>query len=137
MEYQYNIRCSAESILLLSGKVRDLCRDKGISVYNAQHIQIALVEAMNNISEHAYENNEDEKIDIYVEITGSRFVAELKDTGKVNVQGARPQHLVIDPDEPETLPEGGYGLNIIAQIMDDVSYTSNDGVNTIRMERNF
>lgn len=137
MEYQFDITCSAEQILSLSGKVRDLCKEKGISVYNAQHIQIALVEAMNNIAEHAYEYNEDEKIEVYLEITGSRFKAELKDTGKINVQGTRPQELILDPDDPEDLPEGGYGLNIIGQIMDEVRYTSKDRVNTISMSRSF
>jgi len=95
------------------------------------------VEALNNISEHAYENDEEQEIEIFVDITGTRFVAELKDTGKVNLQGTRPQELVLDPNSPDELPEGGYGLNIITQIMDEVSYSTDAGVNTIRMTRNF
>ncbi|MCZ7603337.1 MAG: hypothetical protein M5R37_10725 [Melioribacteraceae bacterium] len=42
-----------------------------------------------------------------------------------------------DPEDIENLPEGGMGLYIIDQLMDEISYKVLDGVNIFSMKKKF
>ncbi len=42
---------------------------------------------------------------------------------------------LLNPDDLDSIPEGGRGLAIIKEIMDSVTYTSKEGKNCFRMKK--
>jgi serine/threonine-protein kinase RsbW len=95
-------------------KVEDLSQPEQ-TVYE---IQLAVQEVCANIVNHAYANFEGGRIQAIIELAKDprRVVIELSDTG---VAFNFDASVAPDLDEPH---EGGYGLYLIDQVMDKVSY---------------
>ena len=77
-------------------------------------VELALTEALANVIEHAYAGRSDGEIVIGAEIADARLAVSVRDWGKV-----------ADPDEFERRDlddpgEGGYGVFLIEELMDDV-----------------
>lgn len=91
----------------------------------------AFVEAFNNAVIHAYRDRSPGpvEVDLFVSPSGLRVV--VVDHG----QSFRPD-LVPEPDL-DALPEGGLGLFIIRNFMDEVSYERVDQRNVLTMEKRF
>jgi serine/threonine-protein kinase RsbW len=43
--------------------------------------------------------------------------------------------LEFDPDDIDSIPEGGMGLYIIDQLMTDSNYSTDNGINTFTMKK--
>lgn len=85
-------------------------------------IQLAVTEAITNIILHAYADSSG-SINGLVTLFSDKLVIDLCDSGKP--YDARPiVPLEFDPENP---PEGGYGVHLIHQIMDEVIYERLDG----------
>lgn len=82
---------------------------------------LAVYEAATNIVRHAYEGGSDEPITMTIEPAADRVIIRLIDRGRRNPHWP-------PPDEPAHSGEGGYGLHIIRQVMDEVDY-GHDGQN--------
>lgn len=84
------------------------------------HLELILVEALNNVVEHAYEESPDGKILIELEKVDTGTVMKITDTGL-----AAPGSLMIEgsarPNENK-LPEGGWGLYLIQALADTIEY---------------
>lgn len=92
-----------------------------------QRLQLVVVEALNNIAEHAYENKTDGaiRVELTLGATGREAVRLrllLRDTGRPNTHGITPQQLTIDRENLSELPEGGFGLNIMHQLCEELNY---------------
>lgn len=95
----------------------------------SQQVQLAVHEACANIVDHAYEGMVKGRMQITLSLDHEtrRFVVELHDNGK----GFDPAS-VAEPD----LKSGqvhGYGLFIIRQVMDEVTYEPAAGSNRWRL----
>lgn len=76
---------------------------------------LAVYEAATNIVRHAYEGGSDELITMTIEPGEDRVIIRLIDRGRRNPHWP-------PPDEPSHSGDGGYGLHIIRQVMDEVRY---------------
>jgi serine/threonine-protein kinase RsbW len=95
-------------------------------------IQLAVQEVCANIVNHAYANFEGGRIQAIIELAKDprRVVIELSDTGlSFDFDAAS---VAPDLDEPH---EGGYGLFLIEQVMDKVSYQAQATGNTWTLTR--
>lgn len=97
-------------------------------------IEICLVESLNNIIKHAYKEDNSRNIDLSIEINTSYIVIDVEDDGIPRKERKKPS-LDFDPDDIENLPEGGMGLYIIDQLMDELTYKSIDGANIFTMKK--
>ncbi len=81
-------------------------------------LQLAAQEVCTNIVDHAYEGNPDGRIEIHIEVDENAHVLNMTfgDTG-VGYETGIPAILTID--EPS---EGGMGLFLIRQLVDQVDY---------------
>ncbi len=81
-------------------------------------IELAVSEICTNIIKHAYADAGDGKIDGRITLLNNGVQLDLYDTGSSFDPNTVPQ----PPMDPSHLSEGGYGLHIVRQIMDIVSY---------------
>ena len=110
----------------LSGKI-----DIGM-VANPQ--MVALQEMVTNILRHAYELDHDRPVEVAFVASAESFEVTLRDQGPPFDPLSRPPEPVTEasgmPEQP-----GGFGIHIVRQIMDELSYTRRDGWNELRMKK--
>lgn len=98
-------------------------------------VRLSVAEAVNNCIEHAYSNEPGHPIEVSFEMATASVTVTIQDSGRAVPDGVFDcvQLPEFDPDDLSTFPEGGFGLFIIKTQMDDVSYQSCDGVNTLTL----
>lgn len=102
--------------------VRDFCENIPDSLFDddrKDQVILAVNEAATNIIKHAYRGRSEEKIQITAEVVAGQFVVRLYDWGED-----------FDPEsvqEPKFngSQEGGFGIYIISQSVDEVNYSRN------------
>lgn len=103
-------------------------------------MRLCMAEALNNIVEHAYEHDASHKIDIEVLLEADQFVITLTDTGNPMPNGCVPEvdlERAFEDEDLDLLPEGGFGLVVLMQELDDVRYSRRNGTNVLTMEKQF
>ena len=116
--------CLAEVL----GRVEGLA-DPATSVYN---VQLAVHEACTNVVDHAYAGRTGGRIRVTLTLATApgRLVVELHDTGRsFDPAGVAEPRL----GEPQV---GGYGLFLVRQLMDEVSYEPRPDGNRWRLVKN-
>ncbi len=95
--------------------VTERVRAVGANDDTVGEIELALTEALANVIEHGYEGDESQKIEVGVEVEGERLRISVRDWGRQADPGAFEQRDLDDPGE------GGYGVFLMEQLMDDVT----------------
>jgi len=120
----------------LAEKVRGACLALGMNRGAAGEVELAVVEAVNNSIEHAYQLADGGEVEVVINCDGACLHIEVRDRGR-----GMPATALASADAPdvdvarEALPEGGMGLYLVQRLMDRVSYESQAGRNVLRMER--
>ena len=101
--------------------------------------QIALAEACNNIVEHAYGPLDPSGAQmIRVDIAGDQdgLHITLRDQGRAMPDGPLPGCRLppLDPKNPHTLPEGGFGWALLRKMTRALSTTRHDGQNILQFQ---
>ena len=97
-------------------------------------IEVAVVEAANNILKHSYKGEPDHIIELTISHKGTEMEFALKDTGpEFDISKvSRPE---LKWDDISDIPESGRGVFIIREIMDRLDYIRTDGINILKMVR--
>lgn len=104
-------------------------------------MELCAVEAVTNSIRHAYRNQPGNEVSVTLLIRDNRLEVEVADSGlaMLATQIARLSEgssvLGFDPTDRASLPEGGMGLQIMHEVMDEVSYRSNGQMNLLRLTR--
>lgn len=96
----------------------------------AMQISVALEEMFVNVAHYAYEDRKGD-VEVSVDMTDGRLTISLSDTGIPFNPLAKE-----DPDVTLSAEErgiGGLGIFMVKKIMDDVSYSYEDGKNHFTM----
>ena len=129
-----------ENVELVAKAVRALCSDK-LDETMLNDVELSVVEAINNVIKHGYHGKRGSSVEIKVSLKTDRVVIEILDQAPPrpeNVAAARPgSSFDFDPTLIKDLPEGGMGLALIQMTMDEVSYSSEAGVNRLRLTKLF
>lgn len=107
---------------------KTFCEENYISEEITREIELSLAEALNNIIKHAYKGDETNKIDIGMSFENNKLTLVLEDTGTQRTNIKKPV-LEFDPNDIDSLPEGGMGLFIIEQLMDENTYSCDGNKN--------
>jgi len=100
------------------------------SADDAQNLEIALAEIINNIAEHAYGEATDGPIELTVLADDTCLVFILVDQGLAMPGMSIPAAQVHDLDVPLLeLPEGGFGWFLIRTLAGNLDYRRIDGQN--------
>ncbi|MBW2194829.1 MAG: ATP-binding protein [Deltaproteobacteria bacterium] len=118
-----------------------LCSLIPFSEVEAYQVELCVVEAVNNCIEHAYGSQRGHQVEVVFALENDKLVVDVCDTGKSMdekaIEKADVAQLNIDPDNFHTMAEQGRGLPIMKQIMDTITYNTNDdGKNCLTLIKN-
>lgn len=113
-----------EDVSLVGGAVRGLCEAASLPPPDVFQIELAVVEALNNIIYHAYQNRPEHQVSLTWMLANGGLRIEISDQGQAMM--TRP-----DGKMPEALQENGRGWPIMMACMDQVEYYSTNGLNTL------
>ena len=124
-----NINSKFSDVRLASDLLQEFCLEHKINVETQGHLELILVEALNNVVEHAYQEEPDGNILIELARVKSNTVIKITDAGF-----SAPGTVLIEgsdlPNET-TLPEGGWGLCLIQALADKIEYFRYPDHNTL------
>jgi serine/threonine-protein kinase RsbW len=123
-------------VSLIGHAVRGICACSPLSVEVYDDMEICVVEAVNNAIAHAYRRQGGFRVETAITLHQDRISFEISDFGAA-IREFTPRSLEFDPQVIDSIPESGMGLFIIETIMDEVSYRSENGRNTISFCRYF
>ena len=93
-----------------------VARPAGLSLRETHELSVALAEACANVHRHAYGGRRDGRVDVHVSLEDDRIVVA------VDHDGRRFEPRRYAPPDLGRPSESGYGLYLIAHLVDDVSY---------------
>ena len=123
-----------DHVFLVGVAVRGIARDAGLDELRAAQVELAVVEGVNNAIEHAYRGVRGQRVEVQVGIAGQRLTIEIADSG-LTMQwdaecAAAELRALADP-----LADGGRGLMIIREVMDEVGYRSAGSRNVLSLTK--
>ncbi len=121
-----------DCIEFIGESLRVLCPLAGFSEAESYRIELGVIEALNNVVEHAYEFQPDSTVRIQLAFSPDQLQIVIRDAGKPR-PGNLSHNLMFDNDVMDSWPEGGMGLFIMHEVMDNVSYERVDGENFLTL----
>jgi serine/threonine-protein kinase RsbW len=135
------IESNIEDVQMVSTVINRLCTLGQLTDVEIFKIELAVVESVNNVIQHAYNNERGHEVEITFTLYANRVTFDICDVGRTMDLKHRIQvdksPLEFDPTELNMLPEGGLGLAIIREVMDDVTYISRHDKNTLTLTKRF
>lgn len=110
--------------------IQSLSQHAGQGPGEIHDLSIALTEALSNAHRHAYGGRTDGRVDVEVEIAAGAVRVSVRDYGSsFDPQSVRSPELT-------TPLEGGYGVYLIRQLMDQVEFPAvNPGTEVVMWKR--
>ena len=132
---ELKIKSDYKEVTPLCQNVRAFCLNEGVEKKICNEIEICLTEALNNIVKHSYKEDFTKTVNVIITSENDWMKFDLIETGIPRKEFHKPT-LEFDPNDIENLPEGGMGLYIIDQLMNEISYKTENGVNIFTMKKN-
>jgi serine/threonine-protein kinase RsbW len=130
-------RSRLEDLGPISEAVRSLA-EVHLGVEGADDVELALVEAATNVVRHGY-GPEGGPIRVEALDIPHGVVVRISDWGRPipgeALASAGLSRFDFDPTDLSEIPEGGMGLSLIAAVMDEVTYRSDEGQNVLTLLR--
>ena len=130
-------------VTLIGLTVNKICEHLRMDQVEASRVELCAVEAVTNSIRHAYRNEPGHEVSVTLVVSGNRLEVEVADSGiaMLATQVARLSHgcdvLNFDATDRAALPEGGMGLQIMREVMDEVSYRTEGQTNLLKLIRVF
>ena len=135
LQRECHITSSNEHVRDVDAMLQSLLASESVEPEQAYAIRLALTEALNNVIEHAYEEEPGNDIHVLQTLDANQLTIVIRDAGKPTPEGALvPRELPeYDMDDPESFPEGGWGLYLIQSHMDQVDYVRQGNENVLTL----
>jgi len=93
-----------------------LATEAGLAPADGHELAVAFAEICANVHRHAYRGRRDGRLELQVDTEGARVVVT------VDHEGERFNPRAYTPPDLERPAESGYGMYLIARLVDDVSF---------------
>jgi serine/threonine-protein kinase RsbW len=137
--FRLTIDSNVEDAVLASTMIRGLLDQLRVDSCDADMVELCLTEALVNAVLHAYRGESGFEVVLEVEMEPGAIVMEVVTTGESTTREAleiaAEQATHFDAKTLEDLPEGGRGMLIIAEGMDQWDYFRRDGADVLRMRK--
>lgn len=136
----FSIESDFKNVALIGKAISSLCSLADFSSIDTYQVELCVVEAVNNAIEHAYEGKKGNMLEVRFSLYQNKITIDIRDTGKVMDQrflmrdNACPD---FDVHDLHSLPERGWGLAIMQQVMDEVTYSTSNGKNVLTLTKRF
>jgi len=132
--YQKKVNASTQNLSSIRNFVSKHAEEQGFSSEKVADIQLAVDEAYTNIIKHAYKNDSDQEVTIFLEFDDKKMVVTLTDHGiGFDIEKYKKPNL---KKQIEKKKRGGMGVFLIQKLMDEVSYHVKNQKNVLRMCKN-
>ncbi len=130
MAFPADAEAVRQALLRLRGELPGL----GLDASEIGTAEIVVAELLNNIVEHAYAPGADGGIELDCERRKSRLVCTISDDGRPMPGERLPEKGLAALDVGrQDLPEGGFGWFLIRELVEELSYSRQDGKNIVRV----
>lgn len=142
MTVQLAIPSELAAVRFAGAALRGVLGEAGWSPDQISSIELCMVEAINNAIEHAYQERGGHQVWVTLALTSLSLELTVADRGvamppevleRIRATLAAREQAPADLTEPGELAEGGYGLSLILQLMEEVAYRSHEGENRLAM----
>jgi len=136
--YSIRLKSDVEALAGIKRFVNRVAALHGVPGSVRDDITLAVYEGCANVIEHAYAGSPECDIEVELEIEGSTAVVFIYDTGPP-FQPPDDADLT-SPDVGELIDratDGGLGLWMIRNLMDEVNFYNRDGLNILEMRKAF
>ena len=126
-------------VSLAAVAIHRVCLYLGLDDALAGEVELCVAEAVTNSIRHAYHGNAGNRVTIVLAASSDRLSIEVCDTGSVMpLESQKRLQRSLRATEVQicdrtSIPEGGRGLHIIRELMDEVFYTSEHRLNHLVM----
>ena len=133
---KFTIPSQFECVSFLGESLKSICVLVAVPEKETHYLELSVVEALNNVIEHAYENRTDGLIEVQVSFLSRKVQVEIRDRGVPMPVFSEPT-LAYDEGNLDSLPEGGMGRYLMHQMMDNIWYSYEEGENQLVLQKNF
>lgn len=134
---KFIIDSNLENVALVGMSIKRLCSLIPFSDAQSYQVELCAVEAINNSIIHAYNGELLHKVETILSIDKGYLTLEICDNGKALdpniIEKAGIDTFNLDTNNLDEISESGRGLAVIKEIMDKVTYESDNGVNRLIM----
>ena len=103
----------------------------GFDEMEVEQLKMAVDEACTNVIEHAYAGQSEQPIDIAIILNRDKLTIRIRDKGQTfNQKNYQEPDLI---KYAKTRKSGGFGVQIMRKLMDEVAYNNSGGYNECRM----
>jgi len=131
---KFQVESGLAEISMVAVSVKALCVHFKLSELMGYQIALCVDEMMNNITEHNFQFEKGKQIEVCLGFNEENLEIELSYLGPPMPE-QDPPILDYDPTDTPNLPERGFGLYLIHQIMDELKCNHENGLTTIYMRR--
>jgi serine/threonine-protein kinase RsbW len=129
-ETRLTAHCRLEQLAAIATAARQMA-EPAVGPEAAALVDLAITEICSNVVRHGHPRDPDHTYDVVVKTRIDAVEIEVRDVGPAFAMDP-PEMPSVDVDLAE-LPEGGYGVALVAGTMDEFKRWREDGVNVTRM----
>jgi serine/threonine-protein kinase RsbW len=133
------IDSSFKEVAFVASAIHAVALQGGLDAEAAQDLELAAVEALNNVVEHAHRDRHDLPIDVSVEQAGGQITVEIVDHGypadAARFAAEEPPEFEVDPADLASLAESGRGIALMRQLVDEICYVPGSDGNRLRLTK--
>ncbi len=135
------IAASYEDVAIVRSLLPVFAKDLPFTRGTLLRLEICLAEALTNVVRHGYKDMVGGEIAVTLAARPDRLVMEIADEGRPMPDGAREsiRTAAPPPDRDDTpvheLPEGGFGLQILKSVLDEVVYRRDGTRNVLTLTK--
>ena len=134
MKEEIIITNHVDELPVLAEKIEALAESWELSMPLTMNINLALEEAISNVIFYAFDDEKEHDIKIVLSLENKTLTIEIIDDGKPFDPTARQQPDISLPAEDR--PIGGLGIFLIKKMMNNVTYTRHNNLNTLTLLKN-
>jgi len=132
--FERNFDSKFENVTKMCKLSSDFLSTFSVPDVTCKEIELCLAEALNNVIRHSYKKDKDKPIWLSLCLINNKLEIKITDKGEARTNFEKPI-LEFDPEDIDSLPEGGMGLFIIDQIMDETNYHIEGKMNSFIMKK--
>ncbi len=134
------IESNLADVPLIGIAVNRFCTYAGFRETDAFNVELCVTEGVTNAIKHAYAGKGGQEVTVIFSLSSKEAVFEVCDRGKPmdpeKLKRAALNGLKSDETSIFSIRESGRGLGIMKEMMDEVAYRSENGINFLTLKKN-
>ncbi len=138
-QIEFTIKSDLSLVAFVGRALSALLAGTALEPHRIATFELAVVEVVTNVIEHAYQNQAGHKVEICVCLGSDSAEVQVRDFGKKLdpdvVERYTSDHVEVQNpgDSISDLPVSGWGASLVAKLCDEVRYDQIDGANVLTL----